>query len=123
MKMKKLIAMVIAAVLPGIAGCSSLSSSIGAPQTPSSSSASRSTVGVKASSGVDAKEEAMSIARSTRNPSGLSETEAHFAVYTARFGSDKSENLPAVSSCEAAAAPMDASATLSRRTAPKKEGC
>lgn len=123
MKMKKLVAMVIAAVLPGIAGCSSLSSSIGATQTPSTSSASRSTFGVKASSGVDAKENAMSIAKSTRHPSGVSETEAHFALYTARFGPDSSENLPAVSSCEEATAPLDASATLSRRTEAKKAGC
>jgi hypothetical protein len=123
LKMKKLIAMVIAAALPGIAGCSSLPGSIGAPQTPSSSLSSRSTLGVKASSGVDVKENAMSIAKSTGNPSGVSETEAHFALYTARFGPDSSEKLPAVSSCEEAAAPMDASATLSRRTEPKKEGC
>lgn len=123
LKMKKLMTIAIAALLPGIAGCSSLSSSIGAPQAPTSSLSSRSTVGVKASSGVDETEDAISIAKSTRLPSGVSETEAHFALYTARFGPDSSEKLPAVSSCEEAAAPMDASATLSRRTEPKKEGC
>lgn len=118
--MKKLIIMAIAAALPGIAGCSSLPSSLGAPQTPNSTLSPRSTIGLKASSAFEVKEETMSI---TTSAPSISETEVHFALYTARFGPDSSEKLPTSSSCEEAAAPIDASATLSRRPEPQKGGC
>jgi hypothetical protein len=121
--MKKLITIVIAALFPGVAGCSSLSGSVGTSQTPTGYLSLKSNVGVKAVSGVGVHDNAMSITKSTRGPSGISETESHFALYSARFGRVSNQKVPELFGCEEAASPINASATLSRRPEPKKEGC
>lgn len=121
--MKKLVTIVIVALFPGVAGCSSLSSSIGTAQTPTGYLSLKSNVGVKAVSGADVHNDAMSITKSMRGPSGISETESHFALYSARFGRVSNQKVPELFDCEEAAPPINASATLSRSSEPKKEGC
>jgi hypothetical protein len=120
--MKKLIVILIACSLPGIAGCN-IAGGTGARPTTPNPLPSKSKLWVKPISAVDAKDEAMSIGKSARNPSGVSETESHFSLYTARFGTESNAKQPAISNCDEAPVPMDSAATLSRRTATKKQGC
>lgn len=119
--MKKLLTMLLAAAMPGMASCSSVSNSIGDPQSPNNAWSRGGTSTLKASGGVGAN--AISIAKSTRNHTGLTETHAYFAFYTSRFGTEGHTKWPAAPSCEAVPSPLDDTATLTRTNEPKKEGC